>query len=67
MKQNNFKQSEFEEYEEFLEFKRMKQRQVALLTNQLELANERERRLMALIEHQTGADKSVGLFSRLFK
>jgi hypothetical protein len=26
MKQNNFKQSEFEEYEEFLEFKRMKQR-----------------------------------------
>jgi predicted site-specific integrase-resolvase len=41
--------------------------QVALLTQQLELANERERRLMALIEYQTGADKSGGLFSRLFK
>ena len=28
---------------------------------------EREKRLMALLEHQSGADKSGGLFSRLFK
>jgi len=28
---------------------------------------EREKRLMALLEHQAGADKSGGLFSRLFK
>jgi len=28
---------------------------------------EREKRLMALIEHKAGADKSGGLFSRLFK
>jgi len=35
--------------------------QVDLLTKQLELANERERRLMALIEHKAGTDKG-GLF-----
>ncbi len=28
---------------------------------------EREKRLMALLEHQSGADKSGGLFGRLFK
>jgi len=28
---------------------------------------EREKRLMALLEHQAGADKSGGLFGRLFK
>jgi len=28
---------------------------------------EREKRLMALIEHKAGADKSGGLFGRLFK
>jgi hypothetical protein len=32
-----------------------------------EQAIERERRLMALLEHQAGADKSGGLFSKLFK
>ena len=36
--------------------------QIELLTKQLELANEREKRLMALLEHQ-----SSGLFGRLFK
>ncbi len=41
--------------------------QVALLTNQLELANEREKKLFAILEHQAGADKSGGLFGRLFK
>lgn len=30
-------------------------------------AIEREKRLMALLEHQSGADKSGGLFGRLFK
>ena len=41
--------------------------QVALLTNQLELANEREKKLFAILEHQAGADKQGGLFGRLFK
>jgi len=41
--------------------------QVALLTNQLELANEREKKLFAILEHQAGADKQGSLFGRLFK
>ena len=43
--------------------------QIDLLTKQLELANEREKRLYALLEHQAGIveSKPAGFFSGLFK
>jgi hypothetical protein len=42
-------------------------KQIELLTNQLELANEREKRLIALLEHQVSKESSGGLFGKWFK
>lgn len=41
-------------------------KQIELLTNQLELANEREKKLFALLEHQSNSGSGSGLFGKLF-